>query len=531
MLSEAVALYHELLADDELARTSLRMLDEGLERAKLIFGGTGSASKVGNSWDLELVPNARSGVSIAFDGPLSPNSNGQLTTTGQVTIVLDATHSQTYLIKAVAREENGQLIGEFYAVSSRGRIIYQGSKVAFYGTFHTTVAMSTNGFLDFAPSAASDVPNNQCPLPDPVVPNTIIAVLWDDLLLANAPDPARGGYQQAFATCPYPQGGAGSCVIFQWHRADHLTGSTDAFSLQAALYEDGDILMKFTAGNLEEGINSTTGIESSIGLGVTDACDVASSVTADSAVLFLAPPFVGATVGEAEPNDATATATALPAGTCGAGGIAGAGDADVWSIAATGTLLYALVDTRFAAPSPTSALRVLAPDGADLGGDTDSGPAGGSAVAGVPIPATGALARVTEAGENAALAPYALTVLAVAAEDRGVEVVEHCNRCHHAGRLALDRAIGVCGEEVRHERDVRRIVLGELLTCRVDADASQPRNLVGLECRAVVATDIDDDVASVGLYQPLQIGAFLGQMADHRLVQTRAVAIVLAIHL
>jgi len=228
----------------------------------------------------------------------------------------------------------------------------------FYGTFHTTVAMSTNGFLDFAPSAASDVPNNQCPLPDPVVPNTIIAVLWDDLLLANAPDPARGGYQQAFATCPYPEGGAGACVIFQWHRADHLTGSTDAFSLQAALYEDGDILMKFTAGNLEEGINSTTGIESSIGLGVTDACDVASSVTADSAVLFLAPPFVGATVGEAEPNDATATATALPAGTCGAGGIAGAGDADVWSIAATGTLLYALVDTRFAARSTTSAKRV-----------------------------------------------------------------------------------------------------------------------------------------------------------------------------
>jgi hypothetical protein len=39
MVSEAVALYHQLLADDELARTSLRMLDDGLERAKLIFGG------------------------------------------------------------------------------------------------------------------------------------------------------------------------------------------------------------------------------------------------------------------------------------------------------------------------------------------------------------------------------------------------------------------------------------------------------------------------------------------------------------
>ncbi|MEK6336151.1 MAG: hypothetical protein AABM67_14570 [Acidobacteriota bacterium] len=39
MLSEAVALYHDLLADDELARTSLALLDEGLERSKLIFGG------------------------------------------------------------------------------------------------------------------------------------------------------------------------------------------------------------------------------------------------------------------------------------------------------------------------------------------------------------------------------------------------------------------------------------------------------------------------------------------------------------
>jgi len=221
----------------------------------------------------------------------------------------------------------------------------------FYGTFHTTVAMSTNGILDFAPSPASDVPNNHCPLPDPTVPNTIIAVLWDDLVLANAPDPARGGYVQAFATCPYAEGGAGACVVFQWHRADHLTGSTDAFSLQAALYEDGDILMKFTAGNLEEGINSTTGIEAGAGLGVTDACDLAASITADSAVLFVAPPFVGATVGEAEPNDAAATATPISAGACGAGSIEGAGDADVWSLEATGTLLYAVVDTRFAAPA------------------------------------------------------------------------------------------------------------------------------------------------------------------------------------
>jgi hypothetical protein len=39
MLQEAVAYYHELLGDSELAESSRAMLDEGLEHAKLIFGG------------------------------------------------------------------------------------------------------------------------------------------------------------------------------------------------------------------------------------------------------------------------------------------------------------------------------------------------------------------------------------------------------------------------------------------------------------------------------------------------------------
>jgi hypothetical protein len=39
MLQEAVEFYHQLLQQGELAESSRRMLDEGLERAKLIFGG------------------------------------------------------------------------------------------------------------------------------------------------------------------------------------------------------------------------------------------------------------------------------------------------------------------------------------------------------------------------------------------------------------------------------------------------------------------------------------------------------------
>src|SRR5215211_507983 len=39
MLHNAVSHYHELLTDDDLAESSRKMLDEELERAKLIFGG------------------------------------------------------------------------------------------------------------------------------------------------------------------------------------------------------------------------------------------------------------------------------------------------------------------------------------------------------------------------------------------------------------------------------------------------------------------------------------------------------------
>ncbi len=39
MLKEAVAHYDKLLEDSELSESSRRMLDEGLEGAKLIFGG------------------------------------------------------------------------------------------------------------------------------------------------------------------------------------------------------------------------------------------------------------------------------------------------------------------------------------------------------------------------------------------------------------------------------------------------------------------------------------------------------------
>jgi len=39
MFPEAVERYHKLLANQDLAEASRALLDEGLEKAKLIFGG------------------------------------------------------------------------------------------------------------------------------------------------------------------------------------------------------------------------------------------------------------------------------------------------------------------------------------------------------------------------------------------------------------------------------------------------------------------------------------------------------------
>ena len=117
------------------ARLKLEPSSSSRPPTQVIFGGTGSASKNGGVWDIVLVPNASSGVSIAFDGPLTLGSDGRYHTTGVLSVVIDIDHSQSYLFNADAAEANGHLTGELYAVSSRGKILMQGTKPVFYGTF------------------------------------------------------------------------------------------------------------------------------------------------------------------------------------------------------------------------------------------------------------------------------------------------------------------------------------------------------------------------------------------------------------
>jgi hypothetical protein len=103
----------------------------------MFFGGVGFASKSGNQWNLELLPSSRSGVSLGLDGPLTLESDGRYHGTGTIEVITGPTTSVSYLINVVAREtDSGGLTGEFYAVSRRGKILYQGDKPLFYGTFN-----------------------------------------------------------------------------------------------------------------------------------------------------------------------------------------------------------------------------------------------------------------------------------------------------------------------------------------------------------------------------------------------------------
>src|SRR6185295_15094885 len=75
------------------------------------------------------------------------------------------------------------------------------------------------------------------------------------------------------------------------------------------------------------------------------------------------------------------------------------------------------------------------------------------------------------------------------------------------------------------------IVLRELPSRRIDANASQAWRRISLQRRAVVASDVNYDIASAQVSQSLEVRNLVGQMIHHRLVQARAIPVVLAIHL
>lgn len=124
----------------------------------------------------------------------------------------------------------------------------------FYGISHTSVKISSNGYLTFGEDAA-DYTND--PIPNTSTPNDLIAPFWDDL------NPAYSG------DVYYYFDNVNNRFIVEWYDVPHYY-SIGSYTFEVILYPDGRILYQYL--NMEGTLDAATiGIENpdgSIGLQV-----------------------------------------------------------------------------------------------------------------------------------------------------------------------------------------------------------------------------------------------------------------------
>lgn len=148
-----------------------------------------------------------------------------------------------------------------------------GFSLPFYGTFYSSVRISTNGFLSFTDteSAYSNVQ-----LPGSAIPNNLIAPFWDDL------DPTRGG------TIYYWDDPAADRFIVEFKNVRHYSGTTTE-SFQVILLPDGSITFQYQTASTTN--SCSVGIENASGTDGLGLCYNSSGFLVNSlAVRFTAPP-------------------------------------------------------------------------------------------------------------------------------------------------------------------------------------------------------------------------------------------------
>ncbi|RLD98804.1 MAG: hypothetical protein DRI92_03340, partial [Aquificota bacterium] len=137
-----------------------------------------------------------------------------------------------------------------------------GFSFRFYGTdaahpnTYNSVFVGSNGLLSFG-SGSTDLSPDV--IPDPALPNNIIASMWSDLR------PGANGevYYQTFNDCPYNQGVASdACLVVQYDDYEYADGSL-AGTWQVILYRTGNILMQFED---VTAVGVATGIEDQLGI-------------------------------------------------------------------------------------------------------------------------------------------------------------------------------------------------------------------------------------------------------------------------
>jgi len=156
----------------------------------------------------------------------------------------------------------------------------------FYGSYQTQFYISSKGFLSFG--SGSTIPFNNCPLPSLFPPHNLIALMWDDLYPGDTGDLV---YYETFTACPY---GSGECLVVQYDGYHHNPAGGDSIAAgtwEGILFDNGNILIQFEDAGVEEGSNSTTGIENASGtIGLTyGTCTTPASLQDSLAVCFQYP--------------------------------------------------------------------------------------------------------------------------------------------------------------------------------------------------------------------------------------------------
>ena len=125
----------------------------------------------------------------------------------------------------------------------------------FYGESYDEAYVNSNGWISFVdPGAASSgvASRTNTMLPDPAVPNALIAVLWDDLI------PAGDGVSDVFV-----QDMADGRFIVQWNEVPRFFQPAP-LTFQAILTSSGQILLQYETIDLT-GVTATAGIENADG--------------------------------------------------------------------------------------------------------------------------------------------------------------------------------------------------------------------------------------------------------------------------
>jgi hypothetical protein len=230
---------------------------------------------------------------VAFVVCAATSASGQVKDPNQVQVDENeslSTGPDTFGYECRDETESGGPTFGFVDISGTGTAVGLGDDTAalvplgltfnFYGNDFTQVYFSSNGFLTFTNSGTTDF-TNDCPVPNALVPNDAIYVLWDDLTMVTG-----SGYRQTFGSCPNTSGGSGPCTVFMWDNADFFGGGTDSFDIEAILYDNGNILMQYVPGALNIGLGATVGLEAPGAVdGLTHVCNVSGSIVTGRAIL------------------------------------------------------------------------------------------------------------------------------------------------------------------------------------------------------------------------------------------------------